>query len=157
MKNYNYLNKEADMLQKLFNNNIDWFGNNMFHTNRMRMNGVPPVNIAETDNGFTIEMAAPGYQKQDFQVSVDKNLLTITVDNKETETQENSNPSAGQTAKDSKRIYRREFIFGGFSRSFSLPDGVDGDKISGTYENGILSLSIPKAEIKATRTSVEIR
>lgn len=148
------------MLQKLFNtDNADWFGNNMFHTSRMCTNGVPPVNIAETDNGFSIEMAAPGYNKTDFQVSVDKNLLTITVDTSETEGQANNTEAPNTEASEAKpvkRIYRREFSYGSFSRSFSLPDGVDGSKIAGNYENGILTLNIPKAEIRTTRTTVQI-
>ncbi len=162
------------MLQRLFNNDYDWFGNNMF--NNMRMNNVPPVNIAETKDGFTIEMAAPGYSKKDFMVNVDKNLLTITVDKHEchgkpgcapekeaaaseatSETSETETQEPANNERCGKKIYRREFRYGSFSRSFTLPEGVDGQKISGAYTDGILTLNIPRAEVVNTRMSVEIR
>ncbi len=144
------------MLHRFLNNDdIDWFGNNMFHTDRNRMFGVPPVNISESDKGFSIEMAAPGYEKKDFKVSVDKNLLTISVDKLEDNTQ---NADATQEENPANRhVYRQEFKFNSFSRSFTLPDGVDGTNITGSYENGILTLDIPKAAVVDTRKTVEIK
>ena len=158
----NFFNKEAKMLHRFFNNDdIDWFGNNMFHADRNRMYGVPPVNISESDNEFAIEMAAPGYDKKDFNVSVDKNLLTISVDK---EHGENADNAAGNTSNenaegnpDNKQIYRQEFCFSSFSRSFTLPEGVDAQKIGGKYENGILTLSIPKAAVVNTKKTVNIQ
>jgi HSP20 family protein len=147
------------MLQRFFNNDdIDWFGNNMFHADRNRMYGVPPVNISESDKEFAIEMAAPGYEKKDFNVSVDKNWLTISVDKEhgaaadgtENGTEATENP-------DNKQIYRQEFCFSSFSRSFTLPEGVDAQQIGGKYENGILTLTIPKAAVVNTKKSVEIK
>lgn len=114
---------------------------------------VPPVNIAEGADGFTIEMAAPGYQKADFKVNIDKNLLTISVE-KEAQAQETDN---AQKPQEEKKVYRREFCYGNFSRSFTLPDGIDSSRISGSYENGILTLSIPKAEVHETKMAVEIK
>ena len=150
------------MLQRFFNNDdIDWFGNNMFHADRNRMYGVPPVNISESDKEFAIEMAAPGYDKKDFNVSVDKNLLTISVDkehgdNAAADTEGKAN-AADADNPDNKQIYRQEFCFSSFSRSFTLPEGVDAQKIGGKYENGILTLSIPKAAVVNTKKSVEIK
>ena len=130
------INKEANMLQRFFNNDdIDWFGNNMFHADRNRMYGVPPVNISESDKEFAIEMAAPGYDKKDFNVSVDKNLLTISVDKEHGDNADNAadNANADNAADnpDNKQIYRQEFCFSSFSRSFTLPEGVDAQKIGG--------------------------
>ncbi|MCR5455929.1 MAG: Hsp20/alpha crystallin family protein [Bacteroidales bacterium] len=158
---HNFFNKEAKMLQRFFNNDdIDWFGNNMFHTDRNRMYGVPPVNISESDKEFAIEMAAPGYDKKDFNVSVDKNLLTISVDKEHGENAENvdgnANTDDAENA-DNKQIYRQEFCFSSFSRSFTLPEGVDAQQIGGKYDNGILSLTIPKAAVVNTKKSVEIK
>ncbi len=116
------------------------------------MPSVPPVNIAETSDGFSIEMAAPGYTKADFVVSVDKNLLTVSVDKAQENPAEAPDSDSGN-----RKVYRREFCYGSFSRSFTLPDNVDTSKISGTYENGILILGIPKAEARDTRLSVEIK
>jgi len=159
MIRFNNFNKEANMLQRFFNNDdIDWFGNNMFHCDRNRMYGVPPVNISESDKEFTIEMAAPGYEKKDFVVNVDKNLLTISVE-KTAETNDDNKADGDNPAANTNngRVYRREYSFSSFSRSFTLPDGVDGQKISGSYQNGILTLNIPKAEIVNTKKSVEIQ
>ncbi|MBR4327441.1 MAG: Hsp20/alpha crystallin family protein [Bacteroidales bacterium] len=163
MRHHNFYNKEAKMLQRFFNNDdIDWFGNNMFHADRNRMYGVPPVNISESDKEFAIEMAAPGYDKKDFNVSVDKNLLTISVDlehgdNANTENTEGKANAEDTENPDNKQIYRQEFCFSSFSRSFTLPEGVDAQKIGGKYENGILTLSIPKAAVVNTKKSVEIK
>ena len=161
MRHHNFYNKEANMLHRFFNNDdIDWFGNNMFHADRNRMYGVPPVNISESDKEFAIEMAAPGYDKKDFNVNVDKNLLTISVD-KEHNTEgaeDNANNTEGaENNPDNKQIYRQEFCFSSFSRSFTLPEGVDAQKIGGKYENGILTLTIPKAAVVNTKKSVEIK
>jgi len=161
MKHHNFYNKEANMLQRFFNNDdIDWFGNNMFHADRNRMYGVPPVNISESDKEFAIEMAAPGYDKKDFNVNVDKNLLTISVD-KEHNTEDTEKGAEGAENAtenpDNKQIYRQEFCFSSFSRSFTLPEGVDSAKIGGKYENGILTLTIPKAAVVNTKKSVEIK
>jgi len=135
------------------------FFNGLFNPEHSRMCDVPLVNIAETENGFTIEMAAPGYQKGDFDVSIDKNVLTVSVDRETTkaETTTEAEPVAEPAAAPTKRTYRREFRFGSFSRSFTLPDGIDSDKIDGEYTNGILTITIPKAEAKITKTSVNIR
>ena len=154
---HNFYNKEAKMLHRFFNNDdIDWFGNNMFHADRNRMYGVPPVNISESDKEFAIEMAAPGYDKKDFNVNVDKNLLTISVDKEHGENAEGAGEKAEENA-DNKQIYRQEFCFSSFSRSFTLPEGVDVQKIGGKYENGILTLTIPKAAVVNTKKSVEIK
>ena len=147
------------MLHRFFNNDdIDWFGNNMFHADRNRMYGVPPVNISESDKEFAIEMAAPGYDKKDFNVSVDKNLLTISVDKEHGDNADNAADNANAADNpDNKQIYRQEFCFSSFSRSFTLPEGVDAQKIGGKYENGILTLTLPKAAVVNTKKSVEIK
>ena len=160
MRHHNFYNKEANMLHRFFNNDdIDWFGNNMFHADRNRMYGVPPVNISESDKEFAIEMAAPGYDKKDFNVNVDKNLLTISVDKEHNAegAEDNANTDATENNPDNKQIYRQEFCFSSFSRSFTLQEGVVAQKIGGKYENGILTLTIPKAAVVNTKKSVEIK
>ena len=139
------------MLQKFFNNDdIDWFGNNLFQISNNCMNGVPPVNISEKSEGFVITMAAPGYKKEDFNVNIDKNLLTISVK------KENKSESDGSQDDKSSKVYRREYSFSSFSRSFTLPEGTDAAKISGSYTDGILTLEIPKAEEQNTKKAIEI-
>ena len=77
------------MLQRFFNNNdFDFFNNDVFFPSLFKnnkMDSIPPVNVSETENGYDIEVAAPGYDKGDFKVDVDKNVLTISAEKKQEE------------------------------------------------------------------------
>lgn len=93
-----------------------------------------PVNIHETNDAYLIELSAPGRNKEDFSVSADKGLLTITYEKKEeTET------------KDYKTI-RKEFSNISFKRSFSLDEKINTAGIEAKYENGVLQVYLPKKE-----------
>lgn len=124
------------MWPKLFTDffDRDWmdFTNRNFSTTNTTL---PAVNIKEDDEGFEVEMAAPGLGKKDFKIELHNNVLTISsekqIENETTEGQE---------------FTRREFSYQSFSRSFTLPDIVAGDKINARYENGLLKVSIPKKE-----------
>ncbi|MDO8896442.1 MAG: Hsp20/alpha crystallin family protein, partial [Bacteroidales bacterium] len=92
-------------------------------------------NIKEDENGFEVEMAAPGFEKKDFKIDLNNNLLTISSEKKiENET------------KEGQQFTRREYSYQSFSRSFTLPNLVDSEKITAKYENGILKVAIPKKE-----------
>jgi len=97
----------------------------------------PAVNIAENNDGFRIEVAAPGLNKEDFRINIEKRVLTISSE-KETKSE-----SKGE--KDEK-YYRREFSYTSFTRSFSLPEYADTDQIKATHENGVLNVFIPKQD-----------
>ena len=97
---------------------------------------VPSVNVKENESDFKVEMAAPGLEKADFKIDLNANLLTISSEKKE----ENE-------VKDNNAYTRKEFSYQSFSRSFTLPDIVDDQAISAKYENGILTVTIPKKEI----------
>lgn len=113
--------------RELFN-----WGNNNFSSTRTTL---PSVNIMENPENFTVEVAAPGMEKQDFQISLEGNLLTISSSKKDRKEENNSNYT------------RREFSYQSFSRSFELPkDVVDDEHIEAKYKNGVLKLSIPKKE-----------
>jgi len=96
--------------------------------------GNPKVNIHETAEGFHLELIAAGRNKEDFKVNIEKDLLTISFEKKETE--EN---------KDYKTI-RKEFTLNSFRRSFSLDEKIQADAVQAKYENGILKLFLPKKE-----------
>jgi HSP20 family protein len=96
---------------------------------------LPKVNVKEDPDGFLVEMAAPGMTKDDFNIEVNNNLLTISSEKHET------NKEA-----DNGKYTKREFAYAAFQRSFSLPDSANTDNISAKYDNGILKLSIPKKE-----------
>lgn len=95
---------------------------------------LPSVNIAETEDGFRVEVAAPGMQKDDFQIEVDNNLMTISAEKK----------NESETKKEN--YTHREFSHTSFKRSFTLPTSVNGEAIEAKYENGILNIHIPKRE-----------
>jgi len=109
----------------------DWSITNFSDTNTT----LPAVNIKEDDNGFSIEVAAPGMDKKDFDINFDNDLLTISseknIDNEEK----------------GDNYTRKEYSYQSFTRSFRIPENtVDSDKITASYKNGELLISIPKKE-----------
>jgi HSP20 family protein len=95
---------------------------------------VPGVNITENKDDYKINIAVPGLNKNDFKIDVDGNLLTISAEKEEKKDEKE------------KKFTRREYNYSSFSRTFTLPAGVNADKIDATYENGELKLSLPKKE-----------
>ncbi|RMG16543.1 MAG: Hsp20/alpha crystallin family protein [Bacteroidetes bacterium] len=96
---------------------------------------VPAVNVKEDDNGFVVEVAAPGMKKDDFKVTVDNGMLTIS-----------SEKEMQNETKEGEKYTRREFSYSSFERSFALPETVEDGKIEAKYEDGILKLYLPKKE-----------
>lgn len=105
----------------------------------------PAVNISETDDAFNIDVAAPGMEKGDFDLKVEKDTLTVSA-KREVE-----------QAKEGTTWKRREFSFKSFERSFVLPETVDAEAIKANYTNGILSVALPKKpEAKPLVKSIEV-
>ena len=103
---------------------------------------MPAVNITEGKEDYKIEVAAPGLGKEDFKISLDNNVLSISSE-KEVKNETND-----------EDVLRREFSYSSFSRSFTLPESVNGDKIKATHNDGILSIVVPKkdeAKVKPIR------
>ena len=94
----------------------------------------PAVNITETPEAYHLVLNVPGRNKEDFKVSIENGLLTVSFEKKE----ENKN--------ESDKTIRREFSFQSFKRSFSLDEKVDTEKIEAKYENGLLHFNLPKKE-----------
>src|ERR1700761_2511458 len=95
---------------------------------------VPAVNISETENEFQVELASPGLKKEDFKISLDKNVLSISADKKT------------ENVEEGKKISKREFSYNSFTRSFTLPETADHTKIEAEYTDGILKLNVAKKE-----------
>ncbi|MEM9276794.1 MAG: Hsp20/alpha crystallin family protein [Cyanobacteria bacterium P01_F01_bin.143] len=116
----------------------DFFNTELGHWRRSNFSEsnttLPKVNIKEDDNGFIVEMAAPGMKKSDFNIELDHHLLTISSEREEENNGENSKYS------------NREFAYHSFHRSFTLPESANGEKIKASYEDGILEIAIPKKE-----------
>jgi HSP20 family protein len=120
------------LFDDLFGRELFNWGNNNFSSTRTT---VPSVNIKETADNFEVEVAAPGMEKSDFQITLEGNYLTIS------SARERKNESADGN------YTRREFSYESFQRSFELPkDVVDEESIKARYENGMLHLTIPKKE-----------
>lgn len=106
---------------------------------------VPAVNIKEHENNFEIELAAPGLNKDDFSINLEKKVLTISTENKVDKEEKNEN------------FMRKEFGFKSFSRSFSIPDTVNTDKIKASHNNGILHIELPKMDEAKVKQSKSIK
>jgi len=119
----------------------DWFGG---IANQVASNtNIPATNIKETADSFTLEVAAPGKIKEDFILSLDHDVLTISAE----ETKEE--------VKSEDTYTRKEFSFSSFKRSFKLPQTINKKEINATYTNGILNVALPKREedkVKPKRT-----
>lgn len=123
---------QRSMFDDFFNRELFNWGNNNFSASRTTL---PSVNIKELEKAFEVEVAAPGMKKEDFSITLDGNMLTIS-----------SSKEDQQEEKDGKYT-RREFSYQSFQRSFELSkDVVDDENIEARYENGVLRLTIPKKE-----------
>jgi HSP20 family protein len=116
------------LIDEMFNN--DYLGG----TEQVRTTFIPAVNVIEQDERFLLEMSIPGFKKEDISIEVDKDLLTISSE----EISENEEVNGHFT--------RKEFHKQSFKRSFNLPETIQLDQIDAAYENGILSITLPKKE-----------
>lgn len=116
-----------------FNNVFDSLFSDAVTKNKM-VDKSPNVNIYENENAYVIELAAPGLKKEDFQINLKKDTLSVWAEVKKDET---------QVAKD---FTRKEFDYSSFARSFNLPDTADGDNITAEYKDGILNINISKKD-----------
>lgn len=127
----NPINKSFDgLMSELFNDLPVSFGKSI----REDVLHFPPANIIENNEQYKIEMAAPGMEKTDFNVTLDGKVLTISSEKKI------------ETAAENEKMIRKEFSYKSFKRSFTLDEKIDAANISAKYENGILKLELPKKE-----------
>ena len=120
----------TSFIDELFNEESGYIKNSDFNQGISS----PKVNIKESEDGYTLEMAVPGFKKSDFIIDLENETLSVSAEIKNEKEQSNDNYT------------RKEFGYASFKRTFLLPDTVQEDKIEATYSDGILSLSIPKRE-----------
>jgi HSP20 family protein len=125
--------RNGDGLNPGFNDIFESFFNDSFISDRMTSR-IPAVNISETDGYYHIELGAPGLKKEDFQIDLDRNMLTIAVEKKSEQTEEN------------KKYNRREYSYSSFVRSSALPDSANDGDIKAAYTDGILKINVAKKE-----------
>ena len=105
----------------------------------------PKVDIIESDKNYELQLALPGFEKDNFTIDIDDKVITISGERKfEKENTEKTYKSVGTS-------------FGSFKRSFNLPENVNAKKIEAKYNNGILEILIPKDETKIIKTSITVK
>ncbi len=127
----------ADMFSNFFDSDfIDYFNKRGYD---------PAANIIEHPESFELNLAAPGLKKEDFKINLDNNILTI------------SSELENEKHEERKNFTRKEFFYGSFSRSFTLPKTINIDKIKAEYENGILTVMLPKKDEAKVDIKKEIK
>ncbi|MBP7809938.1 MAG: Hsp20/alpha crystallin family protein [Bacteroidia bacterium] len=132
--------KNGNSFDSLFphNNRMDFptFFNDVFDNllKEEKVSWMPAVNIMERENDYKIDLAVPGLDKKDFNIEVENNMLVVSGERKEEKVEEKD------------KVTKREFHYGSFKRSFTLPEIADVEKINASYNNGVLSVSIAKKE-----------
>lgn len=124
-------------MSRRFSDIMDEFFNDVVNTTRDSF--VPGIDISETEDKFLITAELPGMKKEDISVNLDNNRLSISGERK------------FESEDSGKTFHRVETSYGSFNRSFQLPDNIDEDSISASYENGLLNISIEKSEEKVKK------
>ena len=124
----------------------DFFGSNIFDSRTLKRNHLPSVNILDNEKFFELNLAAPGKNRKDFIIELEDQILTIS-----SESFKNNDGSDNFT--------RQEYRYDDFKRSFRLPDSINTSLIKAKYENGILSISLPKHKeaIPEPKKQIEIK
>ncbi|MEZ4909561.1 MAG: Hsp20/alpha crystallin family protein [Saprospiraceae bacterium] len=128
----------SNLMEEIFNKSIGEIVGNDFTISN------PAVNIIEKGDAFVLELAAPGLEKSDFNIQVDKSQLTISVE-KEVKTEEGDG-----------KWTRKEFNYSKFSKTFTLSDKVNPESVSAEYDNGILTVTINKKEVEKEKAPIKI-
>ena len=131
-----------------FNRELDQMMNQFFRTDVVEdpntTSWLPAVDIVEQENEYLVHLELPGVDKNNVKINIANSVLTIKGE-KQTEKDEQG-----------KNYHHKERLYGSFQRSFTLPTTVKADKIEATYENGVLSVVIPKAE-EAKPKEIEVQ
>jgi len=104
----------------------------------------PRTDLSETDEAFSIQMDVPGLTKDDISINLQNNTLTI------------SGERSSERTEEGEEFVRVERAFGTFHRTFTLPDAVDRENIEAAYDNGVLTINVPKTE-ESTRRQIDIQ
>jgi HSP20 family protein len=121
-----------DVFGKRFSDIMDEFFSDAVATRQNTF--APSIDISETDKQYMIDVEVPGMKKDDIDLNIENNTLTISGERK------------FEKKEDNKQYHRVESHYGSFSRSFTLPDNVKVDSISASYNNGILNITVDKSE-----------
>ncbi len=137
----------SGLVDKIFQNNVNrLLDDDFWGFNNAPQNVSVPVNVRETGKGYELELVAPGLKKEDFKINVHGEVLTVSFEQQQEQ-------QAREDGWLRKEYQRRSFV-----RSFNLDEAIDAGKITATYDNGILHLSLPKKEeAQAVSRTIEIK
>ncbi|MCB9245704.1 MAG: Hsp20/alpha crystallin family protein [Flavobacteriales bacterium] len=120
----------------LFPTMSDLFDKDWLNLRSPNLEWAPAVNVVDNDSCYELEFSAPGFKKEDFNISIDNRVLLV----------EGRHEQRDEEKK--KNYTRKEFITRSFSKSFTLPENVDSDEVEATYEDGILKLILTKKQVE---------
>lgn len=135
-------NANRVLVDDLFNN---FFKNDYHEDYAKSCDSKPATNVFETEAAFKIEVLLPGFTKEDLNLNVHNNLLTIKVEKEKEEKSEEF------------KYAHREFGASNFEKQYRLPKSVDVEKINAKFENGVLNVELPKKEEALEKAPVEIK
>lgn len=139
----NPMTKSFDGLMNEFFNE---FPSTFSKTIREDVFNFPPVNILDRTNSYQLEIAAPGFEKADFSIQVEGNLLTVSASKKQEVKNEND------------KVIKKQFSSKAFKRSFNVDEKIDPTTIEAKYENGILVVQLPKREeVKPSTKEISVQ
>ncbi|MEJ0032949.1 MAG: Hsp20/alpha crystallin family protein [Bacteroidota bacterium] len=143
-----YNSRLNEFVPTSFGNLIDrFFTESVARSGGSSYSFVPRVDVIEEEKAFEIHIAVPGMNKDEFKIDLNDNYLTVSGERKLSDKKDEKN----------EKLYRSfETQYGSFSRSFSLPENVDGVKITAQYNNGILVVNVPKDEKKSLKQSIKV-
>lgn len=109
----------------------EWFDDSRFLG---KITTMPAVNVIENGNQYNVSLAAPGLKKDDFKINIEGNMLTVSSEKEERKEEKD------------EKVTRKEYSYSSFSRSFTLPEDVKQDAIEANYEDGVLTIRLPRRE-----------
>jgi HSP20 family protein len=134
----------GNLVDELFSDMPVLFKNN--NNNHSNWKGFAPVNIRENDKSYSIDVVAPGFDKTDFKVNLEQDILTISAEKK------------SEVKSENEKEIRKEYQHRSFQRSFTLDEKVDAAAIEAKYVNGVLTLNLPKKEeVKIASKEISIQ
>lgn len=138
----NITKKNKDKFPSIFS---DFFNSERFFEDEFfKKDWMPAVNVKDNEKDYTIDVALPGYQKDDLNIEVDNGLLSISAEVKDEQKEQEDN------------FTRKEFSYRSFKRKFSIPEDANAEQIEATYKDGVLQLKMGKKAIEANKKTVDI-
>jgi HSP20 family protein len=136
--------REMETMLDPYAKSFDWPFRGGRDLNLSGADWAPRADICETDDNFSVNVEVPGIKREDVKINLENHVLSISGENKQ------------EKEEKGKKFHRVERYYGCFSRSFSLPENVDEEKIDAVFKDGMLTLTIPKKEV-AKPKAIEIK